>query len=119
MAGNFAQFWDFPLGPVYGEAGTVTTITIKPQCRFRVEKVMATDTGDPPGTSTGVMQFLVGNQLQRPVVGGATLVTFFGPAVLGNGVRWGICDRGLSIALTLQFIRATTFYGSLFGSAVA
>jgi len=109
--------WDFPLGPVFGAAGTQTTIVVTPQCHYRVEKVVATDTSTPPGTGTAVVQFLVGQQLQRPAVGGASLAVFFGPAALGNGVRWGVCEPAFSIALTISFIETGTFHGALFGSA--
>lgn len=111
------SYWDFPLGPVFGQAGTTTVISFQPQCAFRVEKVMATDTGTPPGMATAVMQFLVGQRLQRPATNGATVAIFFGPMTLGNGLRWDTCERGLSISLTISFIETATFYGSLFGSA--
>jgi hypothetical protein len=109
-------FWDYPLGPVFGAAGTVTTISVTPQCRYRVEKVMATDTSPNPGFGVGVVQFMVGQQLQRPVTAGASLATFFGPTAIGNGLRWGVCDKGLSITLQVSFIASCTFHGSLFGS---
>jgi hypothetical protein len=106
------------LGPVSGQAGTVTTITKAPQCLFRVEKVMATDSGDPPGTATRIMQFLIGQRIQRPTASGSSLVAFFGPATLGNGVRWDTCQQGLTISVTVSFVQAATFDISLFGRAV-
>lgn len=114
MYGARRQF-DFPIGPVQGAAGTTQTITISPQMRFRVEKVMAVD--DPPG-SVLLMQFLVGQQLQRPNVGGGSLAAFFGPFALANGVCWGTCEPALKIAITVSFVQDATFYGSLFGTAI-
>ena len=110
--------WDLSFGPVSGAAGTTTVITVAPQCLYRVEKVIATDTGTPPGTATRIMQFLVGQRLQRPGSAGSTLVQFFGPATFGNGLRWDTCERGLSIAVTVSFIQAATFEMSTFGKAV-
>jgi hypothetical protein len=110
--------WDLSFGPVSGAAGTTTTITVAPQCLFRVEKVMATDTGSPPGTGTRVMQFLVGQRLQRPASSGSTLVSFFGPGALGNGVRWDACERAISISITISFVQPCTFDMTCFGSAV-
>lgn len=113
-----ARDWDLSLGPAFGVAGSTTVITVSPQCLFRVEKVMAYDTGNPPGTATRIMQFLVGNQLQRPSASGSSLALFFGVATLGNGMRWDTCQRGLTISVTVSFVQAATFEMSLFGKAV-
>lgn len=106
--------WDYPLGPVFGAAGTTTTISVKPQVSFRVEKVMVQD--DPPG-SVLLMQFIVGQAFQRPVVSGGSLAAFFGPRALANGLCWGTCEPAFSISMTISFVQDATFYGSLFGSA--
>lgn len=110
--------WDLSFGPISGPAGAVATIVKAPQCLFRVEKVMASDTGNPPGTATRIMQFLVGNRIQRPSASGSSLVVFFGPATLGNGLRWDTCQQGLSIAITVSFVQAATFDMTCFGRAV-
>lgn len=111
--------WDLPFGPAFGAAGTSTVITVSPQCLFRVEKVLATDTGSPPGTATRIMQFLVGQRMQRPSANGSTLAMFFGPGTLGNGVRWDTCQQGLSISVTVSFVQAATFDMTVIGSSVA
>src|SRR5262245_56111085 len=49
-----ARDWQIDFGPVSGAAGTTTTITVQPQCLFRGEKIMATDTGSPAGTGTRI-----------------------------------------------------------------
>jgi hypothetical protein len=110
--------FDLPIGPVTGKAGETHTIRVKPQCRYRVEKVMLVDDGDPPGSVTEVTEFLVGQQIQRPATGGGTRTTFFGPDSLANGVTWGVCEPALSIVVTVRFLSDATFRGSLFGSAV-
>ncbi|KKW46607.1 MAG: hypothetical protein UY96_C0003G0110 [Parcubacteria group bacterium GW2011_GWB1_56_8] len=114
-----ARDWDLSFGPVSGAAGTTTVITRSPQCLFRVEKVMATDTGTPPGFATRIMSFLVGQRLQRPTSSGSTLALFFGPAALGNGLRWDTCERGLSISITVSFVVAATFDMVVFGKGIA
>lgn len=84
-----ARDWDFPLGPVSGSSATTTTITIQPQTLFRVEKIMATDTGPlTSGYNTSVTQVIIGNKLQRPATTGGTLTLFFANNALGNGVKW-------------------------------
>lgn len=111
-----ARDWDFPLGPVSGTAGTTTTITIQPQTLFRVEKIMATDTGpQTSGYNTGITQVIIGNKLQRPATTGASLTLFFAQNSLGNGVKWDTCQPALSIAFTVSFITTSTFYGTLLG----
>ncbi len=112
------RYWDYPLGPVSGLAGTSTTITVTPQCAYRVEKVMASDDGPVPGMSTAVMQFLVGQRLQRPASAGSAVALFFGPMSLGNGVCWDTCPGGFQISLTISFLQTATFFGALFGSGV-
>lgn len=113
-----ARDWDFPLGPVFGTAGTTTTITIQPQTLFRVEKIMATDVGpSTAGYNTSVTQVIIGNKLQRPATTGGTLTLFFSNNALGNGVKWDTCQPALSIAFQVSFITTSTFYGTLWGKA--
>jgi len=110
--------WDLSLGPVAGVAGSVTTVSVSPQCLYRVSKAMAYDTGSPPGTGTRIMQFLVGNRIQRPTAQGSTLSAFFGPLALGNRLCWDTCQRGLLISITVSFVQACTFDVTVFGEAI-
>ena len=110
------QSWQIDFGPVSGAAGTTTTIVNNPQCLFRGEKVIASDGQD--GTAVRVTSLFVGNQAQRPALNGSTLAAFFGVNALGNGVRWKTCEKGLTIAVGVSFVRAATFDLSVFGSAV-
>lgn len=113
-----ARDWQIDFGPVCSGAGTTTTISQNPQCLFRAEKVMATDTASPAGTGTRIQQIFVGNKLQRPANAGATLTVFFANNALGNGVRWDTCEKALSIAITVSFVSACTFDMTVFGKAV-
>lgn len=110
--------WDASIGPAFGQAGTTAVLSFSPQCEFRVEKVYAQDTGSTPGNGTRIMQFLVGNRIQRPSASGSSLSQFFGPGALGNGLRWDTCERGLTISVTVSFVESCTFDMSLFGSAI-
>lgn len=84
-----ARDWDFPLGPISGSASTTSTITIRPQTLFRVEKIMATDVGPlAAGFNTSVTQVIIGNKLQRPATSTGSLTLFFANNALGNGVKW-------------------------------
>lgn len=113
-----ARDWDLSFGPVSGAAGTTTIITIAPQCLFRGEKVMATDTGSPAGTGTRITQVLIGQRLQRPATGGGSLTLFFSNGALGNGIKWDTCQQALSIAVTVSFVSSCTFDMTVFGKAV-
>lgn len=113
-----ARDWQIDFGPVCSGAGTTTTISQNPQCLFRAEKVMATDTASPAGTGTRIQQIFVGNKLQRPANAGATLTLFFSQQALGNGIRWDTCEKALSISVTVSFISACTFDMTAFGKAV-
>ncbi len=114
-----ARDWQIDFGPVSGAAGTTTTITVQPQCLFRGEKVMATDSGSPAGTGTRVQTILIGQKLQRPLGTGGTLTSFFANNALGNGIKWDTCQSALSIAMTVSFVQACTFDCTVFGKAVA
>ena len=113
-----AREWQVDFGPVFGAAGTTTTITIAPQCLFQGEKLIATDTSSPPGNGTRVGTILVGQRLQRPVGSGYTLTAMFAPNALGNGVRWDTCEKALTISVQVSFVVACTFDMSVFGKAV-
>ena len=113
-----ARDWDLSFGPVSGAAGTTTVITVAPQCLFRGEKVMATDTASPAGTGTRITQVLIGQRLQRPATGGGSLTLFFSNGALGNGIKWDTCQQALAIAVTVSFVSACTFDMTVFGKAV-
>ena len=113
-----ARDWQIDFGPVSGAAGTTTTLTVAPQCLFRGEKVMATDTASPAGTGTRISTILIGQKLQRPAGSGATLTSFFANNALGNGIKWDTCEKALSIAVTVSFVSACTFDMTVFGKAV-
>lgn len=113
-----ARDWDLAFGPVSGAAGTTTTITQQPQCLFRGEKVMATDSSATPGTGTRITQILIGQRLQRPATGNGSLTLFFSNGALGNGIKWDTCQQALSISITISFIAACTFDMVVFGKAV-
>ena len=110
--------WDVSFGPAFGQAGTQLVLTQQMQCLFRAEKVMATDSGSTPGRGTRIVQFIVGQRIQRPTASGSALVDFFGPAALGNGIRWDTCQQGLSISITVSFVESCTFDISIFGRAI-
>jgi len=113
-----ARDWQIDFGPVSGAAGTSTTLIVAPQCLFRGEKVMATDSSTTPGLGTRVAAIFVGQKSQRPANAGATLTAFFANNSLGNGVKWDTCEKALSISLTISFISACTFDCTVFGKAV-
>lgn len=113
-----ARDWQIDFGPVSGAASTTTTLTVAPQCLFRGEKVMATDTASPAGTGTRISTILIGQRLQRPAGTGATLTAFFANNTLGNGIKWDTCEKALSISVTVSFISACTFDMTVFGKAV-
>lgn len=108
----------FDFGFVWGNAGFTTTITIRPQCRFRVEKMMATDTHSSPGFGTSIIQVAIGQKIQRP--GNAargSLSTFFAQTALADGIKLDTAHPWEAIALTISFIQDCTFHGALFGTA--
>ena len=113
-----ARDWHIDIGPVSGAAGTSTTITVQPQCLYRGEKLMATDTGSPVGYGTRIGQIAIGQKLQRPVGGGSTLTFFFANTTLGNGIKWDTCKEALSISMTISFVQSCTFDATVFGKAV-
>ena len=113
-----ARDWDLSFGPVSGAAGTTTVITVAPQCPFRGEKVIATDSFSSAGQGTRITQVLIGQRLQRPATGGGSLTLFFSNGTLGNGIKWDTCQQALSIAVTVSFIQACTFDMTVFGKAV-
>lgn len=113
-----ARDWQMDFGPASAPAGSVTTITKRPQCFFRVDKVMATDTHTTRGMGTQIMTVMIGQKVQRPAGTGATLSLFFSEQALGNGVKWDTGQPALDIAVTVSFITACTFYMSVFGRAV-
>ena len=110
--------WQLDFGPAFGEAGTTRKLIVNPQCWFRGEKVMATDTGSSPGRGTRVMELLVGQKLQRPTGTGSTTSEFFAPFALGNGVKWDPCEKALEIAMTISFVESCTFDLTVFGKAI-
>lgn len=110
--------WEIAFGPTYGIAGRMSTITIFPQCLFRCEKIMATDTGSTAGRGTRIVSVAVGQRIQKPNVGRGTLTEFFGVDALANGITFDTAQPWAQIAVTVSFVETCTFDMSLFGRAV-
>lgn len=113
-----ARDWNIDFGPAYGTAGSTTTLVNNPQCLFRGEKVMATDTGSTAGYGTTISQVLIGQKLQKPAGTGSTLTFFFANNALGNGIKWDTCKEALTISVTVNFLQSCTFYMTVWGKAV-
>lgn len=107
---------DFPISGAFGPVGGRTTITIRPQCIFRVEKFMVTDTVGGLGTS--IVQIAIGQKIQRPGnTPQGTLSQFFAEVAHANGITLDTAHPWEDIAITVAFNQACTFYGNLFGTA--
>lgn len=109
--------WQMDFGSAWAPAGAVSVIRVQPQCYFRVEKVMATDTASTAGMGTEIISVMVGNKLQRVTGNGGTMSLFFSENALGNGVEWDKGDPALDIAITVRWLVACTFYCTVFGTA--
>jgi hypothetical protein len=122
-----AQDWQIDFGPVSGTAGTITSISVQPQCIFRCEKIMATDdygnnliTGPRPelnGSGTRIGSILIGQRNQRPATT-YTLSKFFAVNSLGNGIKLNTSKEALSITVQVSFIQTCTFDMTMFGKAI-
>lgn len=116
--------WDLEFSPMSAPAGQVVTFNASPQCFFKGEKVVATDSATPPGTGTRIMQIAIGNRVQRPgsrsrntAVGGS-LTAFFAQTALANGLLWDTCQPSMTISVDVSFVQACTFDMTVFGKAV-
>lgn len=110
--------FDFTTGQVYGPAGAQTVITIRPQCLFRIEKVIATDSNGSPGTGTAIVQIAIGQKIQKPTNRGrGSLSVFFAWNSLADGVRLDTAQPWENIAITVSFVQSCTFSCTLFGTA--
>jgi len=114
--------WDLAFGPASAPAGSSILFSANPQCFFRGEKVVATDTGSPQGSGTRIMQVSIGQRIQRPNGGGAqngagSLTQFFASTALGNGLLWDTCQPSLTISVLVSFVQACTFDMTVFGRA--
>ncbi len=108
--------FDFGTGQVWAPAGATTTITINPQCVFRVEEMAATDTAGGNGTS--IVQVAIGQKIQRPgSAGQGTLTQFFAQNALANGIMFDTAHPWEDIAITVSFNQACTFSMNLYGTA--
>lgn len=109
---------DFATGPCWAPAGATTTITIRPQCAFRCEKTMATDSAATPGMGTMIVQVAIGQKVQRPSnTPRGTLTRFFDPSSRANGITFDTAHAWEDIAITVSFVQDCTFNASLFGTA--
>jgi hypothetical protein len=114
--------WELEFGPASAPAGQVVDFISTPQCLFRGEKVMATDSATPAGSGTRIMQIAIGQRIQKPGnsgrSGAGTLTQFFAQTALANATLWDTCQPSLFITVTVSFIQACTFDMSVFGRAV-
>lgn len=108
-----------------GRAGETLSVSIPPQCAFRVEKMLAADSGgandSEDGTRTKIVQVFVGAKNQiMPVLGkpAPMLTKMFTARALGNGWMFDICYPGQSITFHILFLVDCRWESTLFGKAV-
>jgi hypothetical protein len=111
-----ARDWDLSFGPVFGRAGTITTMSVQPRCFFRGEKIIAIDSSERPGYGTRIMNIFVGQQRQQLPT--EFLTSNLSSESLRNGAKLDTCNPALSIAATISFIESCTFSMSIFGKAI-
>ncbi len=110
--------WEIGFGAVFGPAGAESTVTVRPQCLFKSEKVMATDSASTPGTGSRIVRVAIGNHYQRPGGDNGTLTSMFAPTGRANGVSFDTSQEWSSISITVSFVQTCTFEITLFGKAL-
>lgn len=117
--GNGARSYQIGTGPVFGLAGTTKTVVMSPQCLFRGEKLVATDTGKTPGAGTRILNLFVGQKTQFPPNANLPTSHFSrSQSALSSGVRMDTCDPSCVITTTISFIESCTFDMQIFGKAI-
>lgn len=110
--------WSMDFGPAWAPAGEQIVLSVQPQCIFRGEKIVATDTGSTPGRGTRIMSVTVAQKIQRPAGDKGTLTQFFSQTGLADGVTFDTADKWAKIAVAVSFVESCTFDMSIFGTAV-
>ena len=114
--------WQTGIGPVTISAAGTATVTITPQCLFRVEKMYLNDSSaNGTGASGGYASYVTGvtiGQLNQMPNNTKIPVWVFGPGLLGNGIEWDTCQGAYSMTLTFYSDIAATISGGLFGQSV-
>lgn len=109
---------EFSTSQVFGPAGESTVITLTPQCVFRIEKLMATDTGSIAGMGTAIVQIAVGQRVQRPGnTAQGSLTQFFASTALATGIKLDTAHPWEAIAITVKFLQSCSFSMVLSGTA--
>lgn len=111
--------WQIDSGQVFGPVNGETDITLKPQCLFRCEKIMATDDSSNPGAGTRILSVTVGNKVQKLTPGGnGTLTQFFAAQALANGIKFDTTQPYQTITIRVRFMVQCNFEMSIFGTSV-
>jgi hypothetical protein len=108
--------WQVDTGPVFGPAGAETTVTIRPQARFRSEKIYATDDSSTPGKGTRILSVTVGHKVQRVGLGQGMLTQFFSAQALANGIEFDTSSPWATISIRVAFVQQCNFELSIFGT---
>lgn len=108
--------WQVDTGPVFGPAGAETTVTIRPQARFRSEKIMATDDSAVPGKGTRILSVTVGHKVQRVGLGQGMLTQFFSAQALANGISFDTSSPWATISIRVLFVAQCNFELTIFGT---
>lgn len=105
--------WQTNLGPREGKAGEVATISTVPGL-FRGQKIIATDTADPPGSGTLIGALFVGRKSQRPM-NSRTPTSHFSVSSLTRGIKMDTCEEALTISMEVVYLVDCTFSATIFG----
>lgn len=101
-----------------GKKGQSVTIQQTLQQLFRGEKLVLTDTFQSPGRGTLLTGLFIGNRSQFPQIQGGIPSVTFDATALGNAISPMICQPGIPVSMTVEFLEDCDFFGAIFGTTV-
>ncbi len=105
--------WQIDFGPVHGEAGTTTNISIQPNCWFRGDKVFMSDSAG--GSGARLDGIIVGNRVQSAVPRGGIYPSAVDRGEAGAPLLLEVCGPALTITASVTFVQSCTFNMCIFG----
>ena len=98
-----------------GPASGTVNIQVQPQCLFRGEKLICSES--TPGGSA-IVGIFVGNLPQLPTLQNTIATSAFASGALDNEMLFDTCGPAMFITFQVQFSSSCTFTAALWGHAV-
>ncbi len=102
---------------ISGRKGDTVNVVRDPNILFRIDRLMAVDNSSSPGLGTRIKMIIIGNRIQYRAESGGCFSAQLDE--ISRNMKFDVCQLGLSIAVSVEFLKDCDWSMTAFGKGIA